>query len=72
MRDVVVSNYVALDGVFAEPAWSAPYWSDEAQLFARDQLWASDALLLGRKTTRASRSTGPLTSGSSAKASSPS
>jgi dihydrofolate reductase len=50
MRDVVVSNYVTLDGVFEEPAWSAPYWSDEAQLFARDQLWESDALLLGRKT----------------------
>jgi dihydrofolate reductase len=45
-----VSTYVTLDGVFEEPAWSAPYWSDEAQLFARDQLWASDALLLGRKT----------------------
>jgi dihydrofolate reductase len=50
MRNVVVSTYVTLDGVFEEPAWSAPYWSDEAQLFARDQLWASDALLLGRKT----------------------
>src|SRR4029453_10805393 len=50
MREVVVSNYVTLDGVFEEPAWSAPYWSDEAQLLARDQLWASDALLLGRKT----------------------
>jgi dihydrofolate reductase len=50
MRDVVVSTYVTLDGVFEEPAWSAPYWSDEAQLFARDQLWASDALLLGRTT----------------------
>jgi dihydrofolate reductase len=50
MREVVVSNYVTLDGVFQEPAWSAPYWSDEAQHFARDQLWASDALLLGRKT----------------------
>jgi dihydrofolate reductase len=50
MRDVVVSTYVTLDGVFEEPGWSAPYWSDQAQLFARDQLWASDALLLGRKT----------------------
>jgi dihydrofolate reductase len=50
MRDVVVSSYVTLDGVFEEPAWSAPYWSDQAQLFARDQLWESDALLLGRKT----------------------
>jgi dihydrofolate reductase len=50
VRNVVASEYVTLDGVFEEPAWSAPYWSDEAQHFQRDQLWASDALLLGRKT----------------------
>jgi dihydrofolate reductase len=50
MRDVVASSYITLDGVFEEPAWSAPYWNEEAQRFARDQLWASDALLLGRKT----------------------
>jgi dihydrofolate reductase len=50
MRKVVVSTYVTLDGVFEDPAWSAPYWSDEAQQFARDQLWSSDALLLGRTT----------------------
>jgi dihydrofolate reductase len=50
VRNVVASTYVTLDGVFEEPSWSAPYWSDDAQLFARDQLWASDALLLGRVT----------------------
>jgi dihydrofolate reductase len=50
MKSVVASTYVTLDGVFEEPSWSAPYWSDDAQLFARDVLWASDALLLGRKT----------------------
>jgi dihydrofolate reductase len=50
MRDLVASTYVTLDGVFEEPAWSADYWSEEAQLFARDRLWDSDALLLGRKT----------------------
>jgi dihydrofolate reductase len=50
MKKVVVSTYVTLDGVFEDPAWSAPYWSDEAQQFARDQLWASDTLLLGRNT----------------------
>jgi dihydrofolate reductase len=50
VRDIVVSTYVTLDGVFEEPRWSADYWSDEAQLFARDILWASDALLLGRET----------------------
>jgi dihydrofolate reductase len=50
MRKLVVSTYVTLDGVMEEPAWSAPYWSDAAQQLARDQLWASDALLLGRNT----------------------
>jgi dihydrofolate reductase len=50
MRRVVVSTYVSLDGVYEDPAWSAPYWSDVAQQFAHDQLLASDALLLGRKT----------------------
>jgi dihydrofolate reductase len=50
MRQVVVSTYLTLDGVMEDPGWSAPYWSDEAQQFARDQLWASGALLLGRRT----------------------
>jgi dihydrofolate reductase len=50
VRNVVASTYMTLDGVFEEPSWSAPYWSDDAQRFARDQLWASDALLLGRVT----------------------
>jgi dihydrofolate reductase len=50
VKDVVASTYVTLDGVFEEPGWSAPYWSDDAQHFARDQLWASDTLLLGRTT----------------------
>lgn len=50
MRELVASSYVTLDGVFEEPSWSAPYWSDDAQLLARDQLWGSDSLALGRKT----------------------
>jgi dihydrofolate reductase len=53
VRNVIVSTYVTLDGVFEDPGWSAPYWSDDAQRFARDQLWASDALLLGRNTYEA-------------------
>jgi RibD C-terminal domain len=50
MRRIVTSTYISLDGVYEDPAWSAPYWSDEAQQFAHDQLFASGALLLGRKT----------------------
>ena len=33
-----------------EPAWTMPYWNDEIARFKFDQLFASNALLLGRVT----------------------
>jgi dihydrofolate reductase len=50
MRKVVVSMYVSLDGVIEEPAWTWPYWNEEIAKFKFDELFASDALLLGRVT----------------------
>jgi dihydrofolate reductase len=51
MRKVVATEYLTLDGVFQEPGqWSFPFWSDEAAKFKFDELFASDALLLGRLT----------------------
>jgi dihydrofolate reductase len=51
MRRVVVTEYVSLDGVFDEPGnWSFPFWSEEAFQFKYDELFASDAQLLGRLT----------------------
>jgi dihydrofolate reductase len=50
MRKVIVSEYVSLDGVMEEPAWTTPYWNDEIAKFKFDELFASDALLLGRVT----------------------
>ena len=50
MRNVVVTEYVTLDGVMDEPAWTEPYWNDEISQFKNDELFASDALLLGRVT----------------------
>ncbi len=50
MRKVIVSEYVTLDGVMEEPSWTAPYWSEEIAAFKFDELFASDALLLGRVT----------------------
>lgn len=51
MRKVVVTEYMSLDGVMDEPGkWSFPFWSDEAGKFKYDELFASDALLLGRVT----------------------
>ena len=47
MRKVVVTEYMSLDGVMEEPAWTGPYWNDEIAKFKFDELFASDALLLG-------------------------
>ena len=59
MRKVVASEYVSLDGVMGDPGggdktrrggWSFQFWNDEAARFKFDELFASDALLLGRVT----------------------
>ncbi len=50
-RKLVVSEYVTLDGLMDEPGkWSFQFWSEEAAKFKYDELFASDALLLGRVT----------------------
>lgn len=50
-RRVVASTYVTLDGYIDEPGkWSFPFWSQEASDFKARELFASDALLLGRIT----------------------
>ncbi len=59
MRKVVVSEFVSLDGVMQDPGgvgefehggWSMSYWNDEIGKFKYEELFASDALLLGRVT----------------------
>lgn len=51
MGKVVVSEFVTLDGVMHAPhEWSFPFWNDEIAKFKFDELFASDALLLGRVT----------------------
>lgn len=53
MRKIVVSEGVALDGVFDVETmgkWAAPYYSEEREEFIRWIILAADALLLGRTT----------------------
>ncbi|MEP7285582.1 MAG: dihydrofolate reductase family protein [Chloroflexota bacterium] len=50
MRKVVVAEFLSLDGVMEEPSWSMPYWGDDIAKFKLDELFASDAHLLGRVT----------------------
>jgi len=51
MRNIVVTMFMTLDGVIQDPHhWSFPYWNDDIAKFKYDELFASDALLLGRVT----------------------
>jgi dihydrofolate reductase len=50
MRNIVVTEFLSLDGVMEEPGWTFTYWNDEIAKFKGDETSASDALLLGRVT----------------------
>ncbi len=50
MRKVVLSEHMSLDGVMEEPRWSMPYWTAATTKYKYDELFSSDALLLGRVT----------------------
>jgi dihydrofolate reductase len=51
MRKLIATEYVTLDGVMEAPnLWSFRFWNDEAAKYKFDELFASDAMLLGRVT----------------------
>jgi dihydrofolate reductase len=59
MRRINVSTLVTLDGIMEDPGgfgeiaeggWSLPFFDEEAERYAHDQLMASDVFLCGRVT----------------------
>ncbi len=50
MKHIVVTEFVSLDGVMENPAWTMPYWNDEIAEFKDVEQRESDTMLLGRKT----------------------
>lgn len=50
MRKVVVSEFISLDGVIENPAWTFQFESEERDQYKFNELKAADALLLGRVT----------------------
>jgi dihydrofolate reductase len=50
MRKLVVTEFMSLDGVMEEPAWTFPHWNEEIAKFKGEESSDSDALLLGRVT----------------------
>lgn len=53
MRKIIVSTYMTLDGVIDDPMWTFPYWGDDIAEYQYADLFAADALLLGRETYEA-------------------
>lgn len=59
MRKIIVSQFITLDGIIEGPGpvdlfihagWTVPYTSKEISTYKAEELFAADALLLGRKT----------------------
>jgi dihydrofolate reductase len=50
MRNLVVTEFLSLDGIMENPGWTFPYWNDEIAQFKGDETRASDTMLLGRVT----------------------
>jgi len=72
MRQLKIIEYVSLDGVIEDPGpsggfkhrgWTVPYWDDEMAEAQSKELFASDALLLGRMTYEEFVASWPLRSG---------
>jgi dihydrofolate reductase len=59
MRKVIASTYITLDGVIENPAWTTPFFDDEAVAYAGEQMRAVDALLMGRRTYEGFAATWP-------------
>lgn len=50
MRKLIVTEFLSLDGIMEEPAWTMPYWNDETAKFKGEETSAGEPLLLGRLT----------------------
>jgi dihydrofolate reductase len=50
MRKIIAAEYLTLDGVMSDPAWTVPYWSDELAALQEELFNECDLLLLGRIT----------------------
>jgi dihydrofolate reductase len=49
MRRLFITEFLSLDGIMENPAWTFPYWNDEIAQFKTEEA-SADALLLGRVT----------------------
>ncbi len=50
MRNLIVTEFLSLDGVMEAPGWTFPYWNDEIAKFKGEETSANEEMLLGRVT----------------------
>lgn len=50
MRNIIVTEFLSLDGVMEAPMWTFPYWNDEIAAFKGEETSDNQPLLLGRVT----------------------
>ena len=50
MRTLTVTEFISLDGVIENPAWTFKYWNDEIAGFKGEETSSKESLLLGRVT----------------------
>jgi len=53
MSKIIAAEYLTLDGVMENPAWTSPYFNEELGEFQGEMMTSADALLLGRVTYEA-------------------
>ncbi len=50
MRNLIVTEFLSLDGVIEHPMWTFKYWNDEIAKFKGEETSNNEPLLLGRVT----------------------
>ncbi len=50
MGQLIISEFISLDGVMDTPSWQGPYWNDEIAAFKASEMESTQALLQGRVT----------------------
>lgn len=50
MSNLIVTEFLSLDGIMENPMWTFKYWNDEIAAFKGEETSAGEPLLLGRVT----------------------
>ena len=50
MRNLIVTEFISLDGVIENPAWTFKYWNDDIAGFKGEETSGGEPILLGRVT----------------------